>query len=229
MKSGGGARVVSLVFLVGLVLAAGLVLRDLDPAYRAARASEQQAKAAAAWAKTEREQARAAADVRQAPARAALVTGGLAVAVGVTGGAGAALVVLLVVKAANKARRVEPTASGQFPLVRVSGAGWQGWLDPNRAPGNVTMIGDKAPAVSQPLTLSEAGHLQLAQYAGGVAAIAAATRHEGAAARAAIDAAAPMIQPQPLSMPLPAVTEADPAHVDRLLALQGPADEVQDL
>ena len=52
---------------------------------------------------------------------------------------------------------------------------------------------------------------------------------EGAAARAAIDAAAPMIQPQPLSMPLPAVTEADPAHVDRLLALQGPADEVQDL
>lgn len=227
MKSGGGAKLVGLVFLVGLVLAAGLVLRDLDPAYRAARASEQQAKAAAAWARTEREQARAAAEARQAPARAALVTWGLSVAVGVAGGAGAALVVLLVVKAANKARRIEPTASGQFPLVRVKGPGWQGWLDPNRAPGNVTLIGDKAPAVRQPLALSEAGHVQLAQFAGGVAAIAAATRHEGAG-KAAIDAAAPMIQ-QPLSMPLPAVTEADPAHIDRLLALQGPADEVQDL
>ena len=225
MKSGGVLLI--LVFLVALVIGGLLLARDLDPAYRAARASQEQAKAAAEWARTQREQARAAADVRQAPARAALVTGGLAVAVGGTGGAGAALVVLLVVKAANKARRVEPTASGQFPLVRVSGPGWQGWLDPNRAPGNVTLIGDKAPAVRQPLALSEAGHVQLAQFAGGVAAIAAATRHEGAG-KAAIDAAAPMIQ-QPLSMPLPAVTEADPAHVDRLLALQGPADEVQDL
>lgn len=224
----GGAKLVSLIFLVGLVLAAGLTLRDLDPAYRAARASQQQAKAAAEWARTQREQARAAAEARQAPARAELVTYGLAVAVGVAGGAGLGLVVWLVVNATSKARRIEPTASGQFPLVRVSGPGWQGWLDPNRAPGNVTLIGDKAPAVRQPLALSEAGHVQLAQYAGGVAAIAAATRHEGTAARAAIDAAAPMIQPQPLSMPLPAVTEADPAHIDRLLALQGPADEVQE-
>ena len=49
MRSGGGGKLVSLVFLVALVLAAALMLRDLDPAYRAGRASEQQAKAAAAW------------------------------------------------------------------------------------------------------------------------------------------------------------------------------------
>ena len=224
MKSGRGGKLVSLVFLVGLVLAAALMLRDLDPAYRAARASQERAKAAAEWARAEREQAKAAAEAEQAPARAALVTWGLAVAVGVAGGAGAAGVALLVVKAANKARRVEPTASGQFPLVRVGGRGWQAVIDPNRAAGHVTMLGT-GPAVSQPLALSEAAHVALAQQASAVAAIAAASHGMG---KASLDVAS-MLQPQSLAAPMPDVVDVDPTHIDRLLELTGPADEVQDL
>lgn len=228
MKSGGGARVVSLVFLVGLVLAAGLVLRDLDPAYRAGRASEQQAKAAAAWARTEREQARAAAEAAEAPARAALVTWGFAVAVGAGGGLGAACVVLLMVNATNKARRIEPTASGQFPLVRAGGRGWQAVIDPNRAPGHVTLFGN-GPAVSQPLALSESAHVALAQQASAVAAVAAASQGgKGSMGKASLDVAS-MLQPQSLAAPLPDVVDVDPTHIDRLLELTGPADEVQDL
>lgn len=225
MRSGGGERVVSLVFLVALVIGGLLLARDLDPAYRTARASQEQAKATAAWARAEREQARAAAEAAEAPARARAVTVGLGLALVFGGLAGAAGLYRHTVNTTNRARRVEPTASGQFPLVRVSGPGWQGWLDPNRAPGHVTLLGD-GPAVTIPLVLSEAGHVQLAQYAGGVAAITAATRHEGPGGRAALQAAAPMLlQPQTLAAPLPEVTEADPAHIDRLLALAGPEDD----
>ena len=224
MRSGGGGKLVSLVFLVALVLAAALMLRDLDPAYRAGRASEQQAKAAAAWARTEREQAKAAAEAAEAPARARALTWALAVAIGVAGGAGAGAVILLVVKSANKARRVEPTASGQFPLVRVGGRDWQAIIDPNRAPGHVTMLGN-GPAVSQPLALSEAAHVALAQQASAVAAIAAASHGMG---KASLDVAS-MLQPQSLAAPMPDVVDVDPTHIDRLLELTGPADEVQDL
>lgn len=225
MRSGGKGKLLSLVLLVGLVLAVALTLRDLDPAYRAARASQEQARAAAEWARTERARAQAEADAAEAPARARAMTWALAVAVGVAGGAGLGLVAWFIVNATNKARRIEPTASGQFPIVRAGGRGWQAVIDPNRAPGHVTLFGG-GPAVSQPLALSESAHVALSQQASAVAAVAAAS--QGGKGKASLDVAS-MLQPQTLAAPLPEVTEADPAHIDRLLALAGPADEVQDL
>ena len=132
----------------------------------------------------------------------------------------------IVVKSVNKARRVEPTASGQFPLVRVSGRGWQAVIDPNRAPSGITMLG-KGPAVSQPLALSEAAHVALAQQASAVAAITAASQGgKTGVGRASLDVAS-MLQPQSLAAPLPDVIDVDPTHIDRLLELTGPADEAQ--
>ena len=127
-------------------------------------------------------------------------------------------------------RRVYPNKAGQFPVLQVRGRGWQGTIDPNRAPGHVTMIGD-APETVTPLTLSEGAHIAIAQQASAVAAVAAASQGKAATlGRPRLDVA-DMLGPGPdYPAPLPEVVDVDPAHVDRLLALTGDdSNEVLDL
>lgn len=165
-------------------------------------------------------------------------------------GAGAAVALLLiglalafVAWATLKASTIQPNAAGQFPLVRVAGFGFMGFVDPNRLTGLTVfktptifdLVGDVAarlkgrgaslpgPEVSSPLALSEAGHLTLTAQASAVAMTAAATRFPQTTKAADIRGAAEILTTQAatLTLPLPTVTRIDDAsHIDRLIQLE---------
>lgn len=219
-------NLLSLVFLVALVIGAVLLLRDLDPDVRQARAARE-------WARAEQERSKAAAArawseswADYADERAAALSWGLVglVFVGLAAGMGA--VIGLTLRELRRRRHIYPNASGQFPVMQIGGPGWQGVIDPNRAPGHVTMIGN-APNVATPLALSEGAHVALGQQASVVAAVTAASQAEGGITRPRLDVAG-MMQPTSYPAPLPDVIDIDPAHVDRLLALTGAESEVID-
>ena len=226
----GRGNLLSLVFLVALVIGAVLLLRDLDPDVRQARAARE-------WARAERERSKAAAArawseswADYADERAAALSWGLVglVAVGLAAGMGA--VIGLTLRELRRRRHIYPNASGQFPVMQIGGPGWQGVIDPNRAPGHVTLIGAagaSAPNVATPLALSEGAHVAIAQQASAVAAVTAASQAEGGITRPRLDVAG-MMQPTSYPAPLPDVIDIDPAHVDRLLALTGAESEVID-
>lgn len=219
-------NLVSLVFLVALVIAAALLLRDLDPDVRQARAARE-------WARAEQERSKAAAArawseswADYADERAAALSWGLVglVFVGLAAVLGA--VIGLTLRELRRRRQVYPNKAGQFPVLQIGGPGWQGVIDPNRAPGHVTMIGN-APDVATPLALSEGAHVAIAQQASAVAAVTAASQAEGGMTRPRLDVAG-MMQPASYPAPLPDVIDIDPAHIDRLLALTGAESEVID-
>lgn len=222
-------RLVIVLALAGLAL--WLITGALDSDMRAARQQRE-------WARAREEQARADAAAAwseswsdYADERAAALSWGLVALVAVAIGGGAGLAVVWLSDKWQRRRHVYPNRAGQFPVLQVSGQGWQGYIDPNRAPGHVTMIGD-APETVTPLALSEGAHLTIGQQASAVAAVAAASQGgAGTLGRPRLDVAdmlgaAPDLGPAPL----PDVIDVDPAHVDRLLALTGDdANEVLDL
>lgn len=228
-------KTIRLVLLLALAaVALWLVLRDLYPG-----SEIQRARAAREWARAE--EARAEADAARAwsvawadlaDERAAALTWGLVGAVTVILAAALGVVIGLTLREWARRRHIYPNASGQFPVLQIGGPGWQGVIDPNRAPGHVTVIGaagGAAPNVATPLALSEGGHVALAQQAAAVAAVTAASQAEGGITRPRLDVAG-MMQPASYPAPLPDVVDVDPAHVDRLLALTGDdANEVLDL
>lgn len=209
-----------------LLLAVGAAfLHEANPGVQSARAAKARAEARIEQAKATEAEAWAAAWSATAEERAQTMTAALwgLLLFTLAGLALAEVGVLLYLR--KRAQLVYPNKAGQMPVIRVSGPGWAGLVDPNRAAGHVTMIG-QGPAVSQPLALSEPGHVALGQQASAVAAVAAASQGQGfGTGRASLDVAS-MMQPQSLAAPLPAVTEVDPAHIDRLLELTGPASEV---
>lgn len=221
-------NLVSLVFLAALVVAGALLLRDLDPDVRRARAAKEWARAEEARAEADAARAWSVAWADLADERAAALTWGLVGGVSVGLAAGLGAVIGLTLREWTRRRYVYPNQAGQYPVIRLEGSGWQGLLDPNRAPGHVTVIG-AAPNVATPLALSEGGHVALAQQAAAVAAVTAASQAEGGITRPRLDVAG-MMQPASYPAPLPDVVDVDPAHVDRLLALTGDdANEVLDL
>jgi hypothetical protein len=226
-------KTIRLVLLLALAaVALWLVLRDLYPG-----SEIQRARAAREWARAE--EARAEADAARAwsvawadlaDERAAALTWGLVGAVTVILAAALGVVIGLTLREWARRRHIYPNASGQFPVLQIGGPGWQGVIDPNRAPGHVTVIGaagGAAPNVATPLTLSEGGHVALAQQASAVAAVTAASQAAGGANRPRLDVAG-MMQPTSYPAPMPDVVDIDPAHVDRLLALTGAESEVID-
>ena len=221
-------RLVLLLALAGLALA--LVLRDLDPEVRQARAAREWARAEEARAEAAAARAWSESWADYADERAAALSWGLVglVAVGLAAGMGA--VIGLTLREVRRRRHIYPNKSGQFPVMQIGGPGWQGVIDPNRAPGHVTLIGAagaSAPNVATPLALSEGAHVAIAQQASAVAAVTAASQAEGGMTRPRLDVAG-MMQPASYPAPLPDVIDIDPAHVDRLLALTGADYEVID-
>lgn len=212
-------------------LALWLITGALDSDMRAARQQRE-------WARARQEQARADAArawstswAGYADERAAALTWGLVLFVSVGIGTATGFSIIWLLERRDKRRQVYPNESGQFPVLRVSGKGWQGTIDPNRAPGHVTIIGD-APETVTPLPLSEGAHVAIGQQASAVAAVAAASQGgAGMLGRPRLDVA-DMLGPGPdYPAPLPDVIDVDPAHVDRLLAMTAPEDanEVLDL
>lgn len=221
-------RLLLLLALVAVALA--LVLRDLDPDVRRARAAREWARAEEAKAEAEAARAWSVAWADLADERAAALTWGLVGVVTVAFAAALGTLIALALRELARRRRVYPNASGQFPVLQIGGPGWQGVIDPNRAPGHVTLIGaagGAAPTVTTPLALSEAGHVTIAQQASAVAAVTAASQAEGGITRPRLDVAG-MMQPTSYPAPLPDVVDVDPAHVDRLLQLTGADSEVID-
>lgn len=199
-----------------------------------AEAARQATAANAARAQVELETAQAA--------KAGVITGQTVAAVGL--GLGLAILAVGLSLAAvtyfnKRAGLVFPTASGQFPLVKVWGPGWSGLIDPNRSTGTVIVktptkadrlvaqvarlrgrpVELAGPQVDQPTALSEAGILQLAAQATAAGMTVAATRHPGAVRSAnmrdVIEGA--ITQSTVISRPLPPVEDVDESHVDRLL------------
>lgn len=213
-----------------IALAVYLAASALDPGLRSARQQRE-------WARVQREQARADAARAwseswsdYADERAAALSFGLMALVAVAIGAGAGLAIIAGVKQWDQRRQVYPNRAGQFPILRVSGQGWQGTIDPNRAPGHVTMIGS-APDIVTPLALSEGAHIAIGQQASAVAAVAAASQGgAGMLGRPRLDVADMLGPAADYPAPMPEVIDVDPAHVDRLLAMTAPeANEVLDL
>jgi len=209
-----------LLLFAGITLL--LVLRDLDPDVRQARAAREWARADQARAEADAARAWSKSWADLADERAATLTWCLVGAVFVTLAAALGTVIGLTLRAVARRRYVYPNAAGQFPVLQVGGPGWQGVIDPNRAPGHVTLIGaaGAAPNVATHLPLSEGGHVALAQQASAVAAVTAASQAEGGITRPRLDVAG-MMQPASYPAPLPDVVDVDPAHIDRLLALSG--------
>ena len=212
-------------------LALWLITGALDGDMRAARQQREWARARQEQAKADAARAWSESWSDYADERAAALSFGLMALVAVSIGAGSGLLIVAGVRQWDKRRQVYPNRAGQFPILRVSGKGWQGTIDPNRAPGHVTMIGD-APETVMPLPLSEGAHIAIGQQASAVAAVAAASQGgAGALGRPRLDVA-DMLGPGPdYPAPLPDVIDVDPAHVDRLLAMTAPEDanEVLDL
>lgn len=221
-------RLAILLAIAGLAL--WLLTGALDGDMRAARQQRE-------WARTQREQARADAARAwseswsdYADERAAALSFGLMALVAVGIGAGAGLLIVTGARQWDKRRQVYPNRAGQFPILRVSGRDWQGTIDPNRAPGHVTMIGS-APETVTPLALSESAHVAIGQQASAVAAVAAASQGgAGMLGRPRLDVADMLGPAADYPAPMPDVIDVDPAHVDRLLAMAAPeANEVLDL
>lgn len=162
---------------------------------------------------------------------------GLAVAIAAVG-----LALAFATWANLRASLVRPNAAGQLPMVRVSGFGWSGVVDPNRGTGLTVFrtptildaLADVAgrlrgrapalpgPAVSMPLALSEPGTLQLTAQASAVAMTAGATRWPESARASSVRGAVEAVagQTASLALPLPQVTRIDDeSHIDRLLEL----------
>ena len=211
--------------IVALIVATSIIAAQTNDQISAAQARRLNANAARVEtrARVESESADAA-----IAAREVLYLGSGVAGVVVMIGTASALVVWL----RRRAALIHPTGSGQFPLVRVSGRGWSGVIDPNRSPNSVTVIRDGidgiSPQIAQPSTLSEQGQVALAAQASAVAGIVAATRR-GDPGRRGLDAAVKIATPGALSMPLPDVETLEPGHVERLLALNAPAVDVQDV
>lgn len=140
-----------------------------------------------------------------------------------------------------RASTISPTAGGQFPLIRVGGFGFAGFVDPNRTTGltifktptvfDVVAVTVRqlqgqpvklaAPVIDQPLVLSESGTLTMLAQAAAVAMTGAATRWPNFALPSKISEAVNAIRTATLALPFPIVEEEDPDHVDRLLELTG--------
>lgn len=215
--------------LLVIGLAIWLAASALDPDLRAARQQRE-------WARARQEQAKAAAAAAwsdswsdYADERAAALSFGLVALVAVGIGAGSGLAAVWLWGQWDRRRQVYPNKAGQFPVIRVSGKGWQGLVDPNRAPGHVTMIGG-APETVTPLALSEGAHIALGQQASAVAAVAAASQGgAGMLGRPRLDVADMLGPAADYPAPMPDVVDVDPAHIDRLLELTGAETEVLDL
>ena len=223
-------RLAIILALAGLAL--WLITGALDGDMRAARRQRELARARQEQARADAASAWSASWSDYADERAAALSWGLVGLVAIGTGAGAAVVAVWLLNWRDGRRRVYPNKAGQFPVLQVSGRDWQGYIDPNRAPGHVTVIGN-APETVTPLPLSEGAHLAIGQQASAVAAVAAASQGKAATlGRPRLDVAdmlgaAPDLGPAPL----PDVVDVDPAHVDRLLAMTAPddANEVLDL
>lgn len=222
------------VAALGLILALGACTAEEG----AARANVTNAQADATRAQTDATRAQTAAQAERAAidntiARAAIpgaVAGwqvaylglGLAVAVLAVGGA-----VVLMTWVQRRAALVYPNDRGLFPVVRLGGRnGAVVLVDPNRSPGvTVLTLTPEGPAIRQPLALTEGATLHLTGQAASIQAAVAMTPKKGAPPPARV-APSPMIDltPRVLSAPMPAITELEPAHVDRLLELAAPDD-----
>ena len=210
-------------------LALWLITGALDPDLRAARQQREWARARQEQAKADAARAWSESWSDHADERAAALSFGLMALVAVGIGAGSGLAAVTLASKWDKRRQVYPNQAGQFPVIRVSGRGWQGLVDPNRAPGHVTMIGG-APETVTPLALSEGAHIALGQQASAVAAVAAASQGgAGTLGRPRLDVADMLGPAADYPAPMPEVIDIDPSHVDRLLELTGEENEVLDL
>ena len=203
-----------LALIVALIVATAIIAAQVNPQISAAKARRLNANAARVETKglIESESADAA-----IAAREVLFLGAGAAGVIVMIGAASAIVVWL----RRRAALIHPNSAGQFPLVRVDGRGWSGYIDPNRAPSSLTIVRD---GISQPASISEQGHIALAAQASTVAAIAAATR-KGDPERA-VDATRAIVGATQAT--LPKIETLEPGHVERLLALNAPAVQTVD-
>lgn len=214
------------VAALGLILALGACTAEEG----AARANVTNAQADATRAQTAAQAERAAIDSTIARGsipgavagrQVAYLGLGLAVAVLAVGGA-----VVLMTWAQRRAALVYPNDRGIFPVVRLGGRnGAVVLVDPNRSPGiTVLTLTPEGPAIRQPLALTEGATLHLTGQAASIQAAVAMTPKKGAPP--ARVAPSPMIDltPRVLSAPMPAITELEPAHVDRLLELAAPDD-----
>lgn len=140
-----------------------------------------------------------------------------------------------------RAASIYPNQSGQMPLVKLSGMGWQGIVDPNRAPGPVTVFNTptifdwmaeasgrlrgqptNVPAlrIEMPLSVSEAGSLNASAQASAVAMTVAASRQPGVGrSQQVLDRTQMILSAPQLTAPLPTVEYIDESHVTRLLAM----------
>ncbi|MFZ2488954.1 MAG: hypothetical protein WAZ19_12650 [Anaerolineae bacterium] len=217
-------RLLLLLALVAVALV--FVLRDLDPDVRQARAAREWARAEEARADAAAAQAWSESWAEYADLRAAALTWGLVGAVSVSLAAGFGAVIGITLRTVARRRHIYPNSAGQFPVLQIGGADWQALVDPNRAPGHVTLIGNATtPTVATPLPLSEGGHVTLAQQASAVAAVTAASQATGGTSRPRLDMAT-IMQPPSYPAPLPEVVDVDPTHVDRLLQITHADSEV---
>lgn len=211
-----------LTVAVAIGLAVSVASNLASPEMRAARARKAAAEARIVEQKAyEREQT--------APARQAayefLVMGLAGAGVGLAVGGS----VVLVQWGLRRSRMTHADANGLYPLHELRGRGWVGLVDMNRqTTGAVFVRGGPAglPELAAPKTDTDEAHMLATQRAQAVQAIAAATRHKD---NGRLDVASMLQPPQSLARPLPEVTDADPSHIDRLLELTGPANEVLDV
>ena len=223
----------TLLLLVVFGFATFVVLQAVlttSPELKTARARQAAAEARIVEAKADKAEAKAQAVAKIAgettdeatfALQALLFGAGAAGFVLLVGGA-AALAVYLV----NRAGEVKPTKGGQFPLIRVGGRAWAGFVDPNRSPSSVTAFDRRTGAFAQPTPLSEAATVALAGQATAAAMVAGATRHPSTSRANMLTAVDAVMKPSTLSMPLPPVEVFDDAdHIDRLLVLTGEVEE----
>lgn len=219
----------TLLLLVVFGFATFVVLQSVlttSPELKAARARQAAAEARIAQAKADKAEAKAQAVAKIAGETADEATFALQVLLYGAGAAGFVLLVggsvALAVLLVNRAGEVRPTKGGQFPLVRVGGRAWAGFVDPNRSPSSVTAFDRKSGAFAQPTPLSEAATLALGGQATAAAMVAGASRHPSTSRANMLTAVDAVMRPSTLSKPLPPVEVLEDAdHIDRLLLLTG--------
>lgn len=218
------------VFLTVAALGLILALGACTPEESRARANVTNAQADAARAQTAADAERAAIDNAIARGTIAGAVAGWQIAFVGLGFAAAVLAVggavVLVTWGQRRAALIHPNDRGLFPVVRLGGRrGAVVLVDPNRSPGvTIFTLPPDGPAVRQPLAMTEGAALQLTGQAASIQAAVAMTPKKGAPQ--ARVAPSPMIDltPRVLSAPMPAITELELAHVERLLELTAPDD-----
>ena len=211
-----------LLLLVGLAVVAVVAFQyglSEDQGYQRAmtRRAEAQARKAQVAAQVAADTAEAATFARQV-----VYVGGAFAFVVLTVGGAVAVVFFL----SRRASEIRPTKGGQFPIVRVGGRAWAGYVDPNRAPTAVTLFEKTTGRAAQPTPLSEAATVALAGQATAAAMVAGATRYPSTSRANMVTAVDAVMKPATLSKPLPPVEVFDDAdHVDRLLLMAGEVEE----